>query len=205
MADWQFWAFFYLNLIVKCSWVQWLFECQLNSSIGQIIATFNFNQMVCLGKTIAYPAWQTGNSELFFDLNLIVKCEEFRACLNKTEKTIYYISQQWVWNLESHLNFTLQKYSYLVRDSLNSSKLLKTSNLTLKSKQFCTPIEGNLENVLLTSRVRLKYFYQWGCFFSNLPIFLSWRNVNWKTHPSINYSKGLQMKLQTYFDWLKYW
>jgi hypothetical protein len=42
--------------------------------------------MVCLVKTMAYPAWQTGNSELFFDLNLIVKCEEFRACLNKTEK-----------------------------------------------------------------------------------------------------------------------
>jgi hypothetical protein len=38
--------------------------------------------------------------------------------------------------------------------------LLKTSNLTLKSKQFCSPREGNTGNILLTIRIRLKYFYQ---------------------------------------------
>ena len=38
--------------------------------------------------------------------------------------------------------------------------MLKTSNLTLKRKQFCTLREGNLGNVLLTSRIRLKHFYQ---------------------------------------------
>ena len=36
----------------------------------------------------------------------------------------------------------------------------KTSDITLKRKQFCTPREGNPGNVLLTSRNRLKYFYQ---------------------------------------------
>ena len=40
--------------------------------------------------------------------------------------------------------------------------MLKTSNLTLKRKQFCTPREGNPGNVLLTSRICLKYFYQCG-------------------------------------------
>ena len=38
--------------------------------------------------------------------------------------------------------------------------MLKTSNSTLKKKQFCTPRAGNLGYVLLTSRIRLKYFYQ---------------------------------------------
>ena len=38
--------------------------------------------------------------------------------------------------------------------------MLKTSNLTLKRKQFFTPREGNPGNVLLTSRVCLEYFYQ---------------------------------------------
>ena len=39
--------------------------------------------------------------------------------------------------------------------------MLKTSNLTLKRKQFSTPREGNPGKVLLTSRICLKYFYQW--------------------------------------------
>ena len=30
-------------------------------------------------------------------------------------------------------------------------------------KQFCTPRAGKPGNVLLTSRIRLKYFYQWTC------------------------------------------
>ena len=38
--------------------------------------------------------------------------------------------------------------------------MLKTSNLTLKRKQLFTPREGNPGNVLLTSRIRLQYFYQ---------------------------------------------
>ena len=38
--------------------------------------------------------------------------------------------------------------------------MLKTSNLTLKKKQDCTPWAGNPRNVLLTCRIRLKYFYQ---------------------------------------------
>ena len=38
--------------------------------------------------------------------------------------------------------------------------MLKTSNLTLKMKQFFTPREGNPGNVFLTSRIRLQYFYQ---------------------------------------------
>ena len=38
--------------------------------------------------------------------------------------------------------------------------LSQFSNLTLKRKQFCTPREGNPENVLLISRNCLKYFYQ---------------------------------------------
>ena len=42
-----------------------------------------------------------------------------------------------------------------------STEFLKTSNLTLKRKQFFTPREGNPGNVLLTSRICLKYFYQW--------------------------------------------
>ena len=38
--------------------------------------------------------------------------------------------------------------------------MLKTSNLTLKRKQFCTPREGNPGSVLLIIRICLKYFYQ---------------------------------------------
>ena len=38
--------------------------------------------------------------------------------------------------------------------------MLKTSNLTLKKKQFFTPREGNPGNVLLTSRIPLQYLYQ---------------------------------------------
>ena len=38
--------------------------------------------------------------------------------------------------------------------------MLKTSNLTLERKQLCIPREGNPGSVLLTSRIRLKYFYQ---------------------------------------------
>ena len=41
-----------------------------------------------------------------------------------------------------------------------STELLKTSNSTLKRKQFCTAREGNPGNVLLTSSICLKYIYQ---------------------------------------------
>ena len=40
--------------------------------------------------------------------------------------------------------------------------MIKTSNLTLKRKLFSTAREGNPGNVLLTIRIRLKYFYQSG-------------------------------------------
>ena len=40
-------------------------------------------QRVCCSVGLKLRA---SNSVLFFDLNLIVKSEEFRACLNKTEK-----------------------------------------------------------------------------------------------------------------------
>ena len=38
--------------------------------------------------------------------------------------------------------------------------MLKTSNSTLKRKQFFTPREANSGNVLLNSRICLKYFHQ---------------------------------------------
>ena len=44
--------------------------------------------------------------------------------------------------------------------SLLYTELLKTSNSTLKRKQFFTPREGNPGYVLLTSRICLRYFHQ---------------------------------------------
>ena len=37
-----------------------------------------------------------------------------------------------------------------------STELLKTSNSTLKRKQFCTPREENSENVLLTRQMQTR-------------------------------------------------
>ena len=47
----------------------------------------------------------------------------------------------------------------LIQPSASRNRV-KTSNLSSKRKQFCTLREGNPGNVLLTSRIRLKYFYQ---------------------------------------------
>ena len=49
----------------------------------------------------------------------------------------------------------------------HSLEMPKNSNLTLKKKQFCTLREENLGNVLVTSRICLKYLYH--CRHDHLP------------------------------------
>ena len=56
------------------------------------------------------------------------------------------------------IRFSYYNISWISRSG--STELLKSSNLTLKRKQFCTPKGWNVGNVLLTSRICLKYVYQ---------------------------------------------
>ena len=82
------------------------------------------------------PAHWTGQEEFKVEFSLANALH--KVCIAYTDKDI------------------LDKSYYLVKNfrisCSRSTELLKTSNLTLKRKQFCTPREGNLGNVLLTTQ-----------------------------------------------------
>ena len=74
-------------------------------------------------------------------------------------QNVYWVNQKFKSSIDAAYNTDKN-----ILDNIScsgSTELLKTSNLTLKREQFCIPREGNPENVLLTCRICLKYFYQW--------------------------------------------
>ena len=87
--------------------------------------------------------------------------------------------------------------------------MLKTSNVTLKRNQFFTPREGNLGNVLLTSRICLEYFYQWGfqnsskVMFSTVTLKFDWLQIMNLVYPNlVDTFKWLAFSMQVSWHFL---